>query len=301
MDQDLTSLITIARRHAGPPGDTVPRLSVTMREHPTELGAMIYDPVVCLVLQGAKRVFIGDETIDYGPGDYMIVGAEVAALAQIATATPDSPYLALNLDLDPAVITDLLLDMARATVPLMPTGYGISKAGSQLLRAWRNLAELLDQPTGTHLEVLHREQELLLRLLMTPQGALLREIGGPEGRLDQIRQAMAWIRDNHAKHLSVEEMARIAGMSLSVFHRRFKSVAGLTPLQYQKHIRLHEARRRLIAENSEAASIAYAVGYESASQFSREYKRLFGRPPRQDADLRRAEISASVRPPASCA
>lgn len=293
MDQDLAALIAIAQRHTGSRGDIVRRLSVNMQEHQTEIGAMIYDPVVCLVLQGTKRVFIGDEVIDYGPGDYMVVGAEVAALAQISTASPDTPYLALNLDLDPSVITDLLLNMARPPVPPMPIGYSISKAGSQLLRAWRNWAELLEEPSDIYLEVLHREQELLQRLLMTPQGALLREIGAPEGRLDQIRKAMTWIRENHAKHLSVAEMARIAGMSLSVFHRRFRLVSGLSPLQYQKHIRLYEARRRLFAENREASSIAYAVGYESASQFSREYKRLFGRPPRQDADLRRAEISAS--------
>jgi AraC-like DNA-binding protein len=128
----------------------------------------------------------------------------------------------------------------------------------------------------------------MFRLLMGPQGALLRQIAGADTRLSHIRRAMAWIRQHYSEHLSIDAMASVAGMSVSVFHRRFKSVTGVTPLQYQKNIRLHEARRRLITERAEAATVGYAVGYESASQFSREYKRFFGAPPRRDADAMQA-------------
>jgi AraC-like DNA-binding protein len=124
----------------------------------------------------------------------------------------------------------------------------------------------------------------MFRLLMGPQGALLRQIAGADTRLSHIRRAMAWIRQHYTEHLSIDAMAAVAGMSVSVFHRRFKAVTSVTPLQYQKHIRLHEARRRLVTEHAEAATVGYAVGYESASQFSREYRRLFGAPPRRDAD-----------------
>jgi AraC-like DNA-binding protein len=138
----------------------------------------------------------------------------------------------------------------------------------------------------------HLEHELMFRLLMGPHGALLRQIAGADTRLSNIRRAMAFIRSHYADHLSIDTMAAVAGMSVSVFHRRFRAVTGVSPLQYQKHIRLHEARRRLVTEHAEAATVAYAVGYESASQFSREYKRLFGAPPRRDADSLQSIVEA---------
>jgi AraC-like DNA-binding protein len=130
----------------------------------------------------------------------------------------------------------------------------------------------------------HLEHELMFRLLMSPHGASLRQIARADSRLSRLRRAMAWIRQHYAERLSVDDMAAVAGMSVSVFHRRFKALTEVSPLQYQKQIRLHEARRRLVTEHAEAATVGYAVGYESASQFSREYKRLFGAPPRRDAD-----------------
>ena len=131
----------------------------------------------------------------------------------------------------------------------------------------------------------------MFRLLMGKHGGLLRQIAGADSRLSHIRRAMAWIRERYAQPLSVDAMAAVAGMSVSVFHRRFKAVTGVSPLQYQKQLRLHEARRSLVSEQAEAASVAYSVGYESASQFSREYKRLFGAPPRRDAQALHTLVS----------
>ncbi|AGB73451.1 transcriptional regulator, AraC family [Rhizobium freirei PRF 81] len=246
-------------------------------------GLAVYNPVVCFVLQGSKQVFIGDQVLEYGAGHCMVVAAELAAMGQISEASPEEPYVALNLYIDPEVISALLLEMGSMPEPPMNKGFGFSPAGPALIDAWRRLVELLDRQDEIPIMARHREHELMFRLLMGPQGALLRQIAGNGSRLSHVRRAMAWIREHYTEHLSIAAMATVAGMSVSVFHRRFKAISGLSPLQYQKQIRLHEARRRLIAERSEAASVAYAVGYESVSQFSREYKRLFGAPPRQDA------------------
>lgn len=281
---DLDAIRAIALRHAGRPNPALPRVLVYRIDDLTAAAGLIYEPVVCLVLQGRKRTFIGDTVLEYGAGEYIVVAAELTAMGQVCQATSDEPYLALNLLLDPAVISTLLLDMVGQPEPAVKSGYGVTTANAALLETWRRFAGLLDQPEEARVIAPHLEHELIFRLLMGPQGGLLRQIANADSRLTHVRRAMAWIKAHYADHMSVDAMAEVAGMSVSVFHRRFKAVTGVSPLQYQKHIRLHEARRRLITERAEAASVAYAVGYESASQFSREYRRFFGAPPRRDAD-----------------
>lgn len=281
---DLALIRATALRHTGPPPAAMPRLWVYALDHTTEVAALVYDPVVCLVLQGAKRTFIGDRVLEYGAGDCMIVAAEIAAMGQICEASPEAQFLSANLYLDPAVISSVLLDMAGRPEPAVQPGYGISKADPALLDTWRRMVELLDRPDEIPVMAHHLEHELMFRLLSGPQGTLLRQIARSDTRLSRIRQSMAWIRERYAEHLSIEAMAAVAGMSVSVFHRRFKLVTGVSPLQYHKQVRLHEARRRMVSNHVKAANVAYAVGYESASQFNREYKRLFGSPPRRDAE-----------------
>lgn len=283
----LARLRALATRHAGRIDAALPRFTITTRSEPTGVGGMIYDPVACLVLQGAKRVLVGERAIEYGAGQYMVVAAELAALAQISQASAEQPYIALNIALDPALISGLMLEMASLPQPVATAGFGVSEAGPTLLDAWDRYAALLDTPEEIPIMAPHREHELLFRLLMGAQGALLRQIAASNSRLSQVRRAMGWIRDRYAEPLTIEAMAAVVGMSVSVFHRHFKAVSGLTPLQYQKQVRLHEARRRMIADSVEATQVAYAVGYESASQFSREYKRLFGSPPRRDIETTR--------------
>ncbi len=289
---ELDEIRAIALRHAGRNNPAMPRLHIYRIDNPTDAAGLIYEPVVCLVLQGRKRTFIGDGMLEYGEGECMVVAAEVTAMGQVCEASTDEPYLALNLYLDPAVISSILLDMNGFAEPAVRSGFGVSKAGATLLEAWRRFAGLLDSPDEIRVMAAHLEHELMFRLLMGPQGALLRQIAGADTRLSHLRRAMAWIRQHYAEHLSVNAMAAVAGMSLSVFHRRFKALTGVSPLQYQKHIRLHEARRRLVTERAEAAIVGYAVGYESASQFSREYKRLFGAPPRRDAEILHSIVDA---------
>jgi AraC-like DNA-binding protein len=282
---NLEAVKAVALRHAGSASTAFPRLSIRTLDRPTDFGGLTYVPVVCLVLQGAKRTVIGDQVLDYGAGSCMVVAAEVVAIGQISEASPEAPYLAANLYLDPAVISALLLEMSDMREPPIDTGFRISKAGPELLDVWRRLIGLLDRPHEIPVMAHHLEHELMFRLLKGPQGALLRQIAGTDSRLSHVRRAMRWIREHFAEHLSIDVMATVASMSVSVFHRHFKAVTGLTPLQYQKHVRLNEARRRLVSEHGAAATVGFSVGYESASQFSREYKRLFGASPRRDADM----------------
>jgi AraC-like DNA-binding protein len=281
----LDEIRALAIRHAGQQKAGLARFSVVSVAEPTELSALVYDPVAFIVLQGTKRTIIGDRVFEYGPGQTMVVAAEITAMGQIAEASADKPFLALNLYLDPAVITNVVLYLSETPSLQVEPGYGFSIANPELIGAWQRLLEMYERPKEIPVMGLHLEHELMFRMMLGPHAEMLRQIAGVDSRLSHIRQAMAWIREHYNEHLSVEDMAAVAGMSESVFHRRFKAVTALSPLQYQKHIRLQEARRRMVSKEADAASVSFAVGYKSTSQFSREYKRLFGEPPRRDADM----------------
>lgn len=286
----LDKIRVMAVRHAGSHNPQLPRLFAYSLDHTTEVDPLIYDPAASLVIQGTQRMFIGDKMFEYGPGQSMIVAAEIAALGQICEASEDQPFLAVGLFLDQTLLSDVLLEMAA--IPELPieSGYGVSTASASLLGAWERLLELLDRTTEIPVMAKSLEHELMFRLLMGPHGSLLRQIAGSDSRLMHIRKAMAWIRDHYTERLNFKEVAALSGMSVSVFYDRFKAVAAVSPLQYQKYIRLHEARRRMIANQIGAAEVGFAVGYESASQFSREYKRLFGAPPGQDTERAKASL-----------
>ena len=281
----IDDLKLLAFPHAHQPKTITPiaRLEIMRLEQPTALQPVVYEPVVCLILQGGKRAVIGDQVLHYGAGDYFVAAAEVAAMGQIAEATPNHPYLAINLLLDPHVIAGMLLDVPKGTEPATPAGFVVCSADSLMLDAWRRMVSVLDRPDEIAVLSPMIEREILFRLLQGPSGGLLRQIAGSENRLSSIRKAMSWIRSHFAEPIRVEELAAIAGMSASVFHKHFKAVTALSPIQYQKQIRLHEARIRLAQAPVDAAGVAFSIGYESASQFSREYKRLFGSSPAQDA------------------
>jgi AraC-like DNA-binding protein len=293
---ELDKVRAIAMRHAGSANPKLPRLFAYTLDHTTEIDPLIYDPAASLVIQGTQRMFIGDKMLEYGPGQSMIVAAEIAALGQVCEASQDSPFVAVGLFLDPALLSDLVLEMAAIPELPMESGYGVSTASVSLVGAWGRLVELLDRPAEIPVIAQSLEHELMFRLLMGPHGGLLRQIAGADSRLIHIRKAMAWIRDHFTERLDFKAVAALAGMSVSVFYDRFKAVAAVSPLQYQKYIRLHEARRRMVANQTGAAEVAFAVGYESASQFSREYRRLFGAPPGQDTKRAKAGFGA-INPP----
>jgi AraC-like DNA-binding protein len=284
MADDLIILRGLLLRHATGRriATAIPRVKLMRCDGPTELIPMLFDPALCLVVQGAKRILVGDQVLRYGAGMHFTSTVETPGLGSIVEASTDAPYLSMSLAFDPALIASILLDMPPLAELPLQRSFAIEPADEQMIETWRRLLELLDRPEEIAVLGPLREREVLYRLLQGPQGVLLRQIAGADARLVQVRQAVDWLRDNYRLPLRVEELARRVSMSPSVFHRHFKAVTAMSPVQYQKRLRLYEARRRLVERPGDAAGAAFAVGYESASQFSREYARMFGVPPRRD-------------------
>lgn len=280
---DLAPLRELALRHAaGYITETaLPRVRIAMSRQPTEPTSGIYKPMLCLVLQGAKETTIGGQTLRYDPACYLIASLDLPATGRVVEASPEHPYLCLTLGLEPNILAELVPEVALHSDAGTPA-FAVSPVTPTLLDAWRRFLSLLDTPSDIGVLAPLFEREILYRLLQGPQGRALRQIASADSRLSQIRRAIAWIREHYHEAVRIEDLADRAGMSPATFHRHFKAATAMSPLQYQKTLRLQEARRLLVA-NSDAARTAFAVGYESASQFSREYARLFGAPPARDA------------------
>ncbi len=296
MDEQLARLRQLALRHTGP-GRTptaVPRLGLMMATERTSYSPGIYEPMLCLVLQGAKEVMIGERLLRYDPAGYFVASLELPASARIVEASPEKPYIATALALDRETLAALLPDCPAPQPVGDIAAFGVSPVTPPLLDAWARLLGLLDTPRDIPVLAPLIECEILYRLLQGPQGAVLRHIASADSRLSQVRQAIAWLRANFDRPIRIEALAGQAGMSAASFHRHFKAATAMSPLQYQKRLRLEQARRLLMAD-ADAARAAYRVGYESASQFSREYARLFGAPPARDAlRLKRGGLEGAV-------
>jgi AraC-like DNA-binding protein len=244
----------------------------------------VYEPVFGLVAQGAKSIVLGDKVFDYGAGQYLVVSVDLPITGHINVASEREPFLCMGLTLRPATIATLLLETAASDRSAVDTpGMGVSKAPGELLDAVVRLLRLLDHPRDAPVLAPLIEREILWRLLRGEQGAMLRQIGFADSRLSQISHAIRWIRANYAEMLRIEDLAQMAAMSVSSFHRHFRAVTSMSPIQYQKQIRLQEARARLLAQSEDVAAVGFAVGYDSPSQFSREYSRVYGAPPGRDA------------------
>jgi AraC-like DNA-binding protein len=261
-------------------------IAIMSASAPTAPLPAISVPALAITAQGAKRTELGERAFDYGAGEYLVASVALPVTAHITRATPAKPYLGFGLELRPAAIAALLLEVA-ADVPLPPpqepVGIGVSAASPELLDAAVRLLRLLDHPRDAAALKPALEREILWRLITGAQGATVRQIGLADSRLAQVSRALRWIREHYDETIRVEQLARLASMSVSAFHRQFRAVTSLTPIQYQKQVRLQEARARLIAEHGNVAAVGFAVGYDSPSQFSRDYRRLFGAPPGQDA------------------
>lgn len=278
---ELKSLIQRhSRGHRTP--TPIPRVGLMHAERTTEPTAGMTEAIMCLVLQGAKGIDCGQNVLRYGAGSYFIASIEVPVFGQISEATHEEPFLGVSFHFDPSQIADLVREMPDANDPEFLCGLGVSPSDPQLDDAFLRLLRLLDQPNEISIIAPLIEKEIVFRLLQGPQGSKLRQIAQVDGRQSRIRRTLDWIRKNYTEAFKVEDLAELAGMSVSVFHRHFKMATTMTPIQYQKRYRLHEARRRLLDATGDAASVAFSVGYESASQFSREYSRLFGLPPTRD-------------------
>jgi AraC-like DNA-binding protein len=236
--------------------------------------------MLCLVLQGAKEVTIGGKVLRYDPASYFVASLELPASARVLEASPARPYVCVALAHDPEALAELLPE-----VPVMSetqtSAFAVSPVTREMVDAWSRLLGLLDAPQDIAVLAPLFEREILYRLLQGPHGIALRQIVRAGSRLSQVRRAIAWIKAHYSKPMRIEDLAGLAGMSPATFHRQFKAATAMSPLQYQKNLRLQEARRLLIV-NEDAARAGFAVGYESASQFSREYARLFGAPPSRD-------------------
>ena len=290
---EVRALIT---RHARP-GNTATVLDgvkVMATAAPTDPVPVIYEPSIAIVAQGAKRTVLGSETFDHRSGQYLIVPIELPISSHVIRASRKKPFLAVGMRLQPALIATLLLEAASGKHDEDDTpGFEVSQANRELLEAFARLLRLLDHPENITIIRPLIEREIIWRLLKNKQGALLRQIGRADGHLTQISRATRWIRSHFAETLRIEDLARIAGMSATSFHRHFRSLTMMSPLQYHKRIRLHHARARLIAEAQDVATIGFEVGYDSPSQFSREYRRLFGVPPGRDAARLRMTVTGN--------
>jgi len=286
MAHPLSELKSLVARHARPgaPATVLAGVRATISSLPTEAIHCVNEPGVGLVVQGAKRTIVGDRVFEYGEGDFVVTSVDLPIASRIVRASADVPYLACGLSLNPAAIASLLLEAPGAeNLAATPCGMGVHAAPVELQDAMARLLRLLDTPRDAPVLRPLIEREILWRLLCGPQGGRVRQIGLADSRLAQVNHAIRHIRQHYAQALSIERLAQVAAMSESSFHRHFRAVTAMTPIQFQKQIRLQEARARLLADADDVAAVGYAVGYDSASQFSREYSRMFGAPPGRDA------------------
>jgi AraC-like DNA-binding protein len=259
---------------------------------PTPPMHAIHEPIFVIVAQGAKRIVLADRVFDAQGGEYSVVPVDLPLTFSVTQASEDAPYLAVALKLKPELIASLLLEAApgdRASDDA--SAIGVSPAPAELLEALVRLLRLLDHPSDIPVLQPMIEREIVWRLLSSDQAGLVRQIGLADSRLSKIGHAIRWIREHYAETFRIEDLAERAAMSPTSFHRHFRAATAMSPLQYQKQIRLQEARSRLMAKTDDVASIGYSVGYDSPSQFSREYARLFGAPPGRDAAGLRAALS----------
>jgi len=299
--EPLAELRTLIARHAHgvEMATALPGLMLASIDGPTQPIHHLYEPVFAVVAQGAKRAVLGEKLIDYRAGQYLLVSVDLPITGHVAEASAEAPFLAAGLMLKPAAIASLLLEAAAGAVTTSAStaGLGVSNLTGELLDPLVRLLRLLDLPRDVAVLAPMAEREILWRLLCGEQGAMLRQIGLADSRLSQVGRAIGWIRKHYAEPLRTDQLASIAAMSLSSFHRHFRAVTSMSPLQYQKQIRLQEARARLMAEAGDVAAIGFGVGYDSPSQFSREYSRLFGVPPGRDSKrLRSLSIAAPGMP-----
>lgn len=243
-----------------------------------------YEPSICLIAQGAKKVQLGEESFIYNSNNYLFSGLHLPVIAQIIDASPQKPYLGLKLNINYNEISRIILEnqLPSSNKKTLIQGMAVSSLKENITDAFCRLVELLSNENDIPILAPLIKREIYYRLLMDEMGPNLRKIVNESSESNQILRAILWLKTNFDKPLKVENLARIAGMSTSGFHKYFKLITSITPIQYQKQIRLQEARRLIIFENMDVATASFKVGYESQSQFSREYNRLFGLQPSRD-------------------
>jgi len=271
---------------------SVPGLSVIRSVRPSEMQYAICRPLVALVLQGSKRVRMGNDVFDFGAGDCLLITADVPTVSQITTASVGQPYCSLVLELDQAILVELAVDIkASPVVHALPIR--IEATDDEVADAALRMVKLLERPAALPILGPQMLREFHYWLLVGKHGPAIRRLGWPNGQAQKIGKAIAVLRRDFAMPLRVETLAEAAGMSPSSFHQHFKALTSLSPLQFQKQLRLIEARRLMLAEECPPGTAAFCVGYEIVTQFTREYARMFGLPPVRETQAARASIKAA--------
>ena len=288
LEQLRSRLTRTVLRHAPEDGieeSTLSGLHLGRANTPTQCTSAIYEPCLCVIVQGSKTIWLGDREIVYGPLSYLVSSVHLPVLGQVNVASPGEPFLSIRLDVDSQEVADLVFELGEAVsdedqCPEINCGLCMAPIDTAMLDATTRLVELLDKPADTPIMAPLIRREILYRALIGEMGARMRKFAAADSQSHRVSKVIALLKDRYTQPLRVRDLADQVNMSESSLFHSFKQVTRMSPLQFQKKLRLHEARRLMLSEGLEAATASYRVGYESPSQFSREYSRMFGAPPR---------------------
>src|SRR5580692_5522359 len=292
MLKELAGSISKALDGAADVSTDVPGLALHRNTAPTAPNPCTYDPSLLIVPQGKKHVDLGKQSYVFGESTFLLTSIELPIVSRVCVATVEKPYLAFFLKLDMGIVRDVLhTEEVRISAPPVGTrGMVLGEVTVELLTPCSRMVQLLDTPQDVPFFCKLLQREIIYRLLQGPQGGRLRSVATKADQSYLTAKAVTWLRENFEKTLNVDELASMAGMSRSTLHHHFRGLTAMSPLQFQKQLRLHAARQKMLTEELDAASAAFEVGYESPSQFNREYKRFFGQPPMRDIEALRASL-----------
>ncbi|WP_331754573.1 AraC family transcriptional regulator [Streptomyces chartreusis] len=299
----LEELRALLNRHARPDWTTpIDGVLISKVDRSDPPAPSMTGMVLAVIAQGAKRLALGDRVFEYGAGQYLVASVDLPVTGQFTGADPEHPALGFGLALDPSAVAELLLQAGPGTAPRLgggpPSGIAVTDAPAALLDAVVRLLRLIDEPRDRAVLAPLVKREILWRVITGEQGATVRQLGLADSSLSHVSRAVRWIREHYADPFRVEDVARMSGMSVSAFYRNFQAVTAMSPIQFQKQIRLQEARLLLATHPGDVTGVGQRVGYDNPSQFSREYRRQFGAPPSKDATRLRdaARSPAGVLP-----
>jgi AraC-like DNA-binding protein len=297
MCRRLAELVVKHTSEEGVQDTCIPGLQVFRADHPTSVSSSVYEPSLCVMAQGSKTLQLGDKEIIYGPLTYMISAVELPVVGCVVDASPETPYLAVKLAIDPQEVAEMVLELGDTLPPLdqqrdcpaASCGLCVAPVDVGILEAMTRLVSLLESPADCRILAPLVRREIIYRALIGEMGWRMRDFVSTDSQAHRISKVIAVLKDRFAEPLRVRDLAEDVNMSESTLFHSFKQVTRMSPVQFQKKLRLHEARRLMLSEGLEAATASYRVGYESPSHFSREYRRMFGAPPRADVIKLRGE------------
>ncbi|MFG2477790.1 AraC family transcriptional regulator N-terminal domain-containing protein [Streptomyces fagopyri] len=294
----LEELRTLLDRHVRPDWTTaIDGVLISKVERSDPPAPSMSGTVLAVIAQGAKRLALGDRMFEYRAGQYLVASVDLPVTGQFVGASPECPALGFGLTLEPSAVAELLLQAGSADTPraggALP-GIAVSDAPDRLLDAVVRLLRLLDEPRDRAVLAPMVKREILWRLITGEQGGIVRQLGLADSSLSHVARAVRWIREHYAQPFRVEDVAQLSGMSVSAFYRNFQAVTAMSPIRFQKQIRLQEARLLLAVHPHDVTGVGHRVGYDSPSQFSREYRRQFGAPPSQDAARLRHAVGTTA-------